>query len=309
MQTLQEFLDKFKATRRQTLKATPAEARALLHQLFYTPLAQREKVAKILDEKISGPHGTIPIRLYIPKGKAPHPVLMFFHWGGWVYGSVEESDHLCRKLCNRTDAIIASVDYRLAPENPFPSPFDDCYTATTWVAKHAQEFLGDHKHIGVMGESAGGNLAAAVATKAQTETLFRLSLQVLINPILDYNCNTIGQREEGEDLFMTKESIRWFWKQYLPEGKEGYNPLIAPLEAASLQGIPETIIVTAGRDSLRSEALAYAKRLRDNHRPVVVLDYPAAVHGFLSLPVDLPEAEKALQELTKDIKILIGSCR
>lgn len=302
---MEEFIDRFKAVRRRTLRETPPEARRLMQELFYIPLASREKVAKIMDEKISGPHGSIPVRLYIPRGTPPFPIIVFFHWGGWVFGSVEESDPLCRKLCNRTEAIVASVDYRLAPEHPYPAPFDDCYAATAWAARHGGEFLGDTSRLCVAGESAGGNLAAAVALRAQADPGVKLSLQVLIYPILKYEIDEAHYKNCPDQNFVTIDSMRWFWKQYLPNGKKGADPFIAPLEAEIMGSLPKTIILTAGHDPLRVEALAYAKLLREHKKTVVTLDYPGVIHGFLELPAGLAASDQALAELAKDIKILL----
>jgi acetyl esterase len=305
MENWQHFIDRLNALRQKMRRMPLPEARQSLENFFYIPLDKREKVGKIIDEKIAGPESSIPLRLYIPDGKPPHPLLLFFHWGGWVYGSIEDSDPLCRKLCNRCSSIVVSVDYRLAPEHPYPAALEDCFTATTWTLKHGAEFLGNIHKTAVIGESAGGNLAAGVSLKMKDRAICPLALQVLIYPILSYERWSIPNPPNVEQEFLTEDSIRWFWKQYLPSKYLSDDPLIFPLKVENLEHLPKTILATAEYDPLRPEALAYARHLRAYKKSVLLLDYPEAVHGFLNLPLANPASEKALNEICRDIKILL----
>lgn len=303
MESQKEFLIRFSEVRRQTLRYNIQESRKANDQFFYIPLAHREKVFKILDEKVFNPQGVIPIRIYIPKGTPPFPVLIFLHWGGWVFGNIENSDALCRKLCHQSNTIIISADYRLAPEHPYPAALEDCLAVVKWAKKHAQEFFGDPNRIGISGESAGGNLAAAVALYLRDHHESLLSLQLLICPLLSYDLDEKYFESCPDQEFLTLESTRWFWSQYLPEGKTGSDPYACPYDSSSFHFLPKTIIVTAGHDPLRQDGLKYLQCLKKDKVSVVSLDYPNALHGFLNLPIDKPIVEKAFEDISKLIKI------
>src|SRR5262245_22125144 len=167
-----------------------------------------EPVGKVEDRTVKGLGGDIPIRIYIPNGRGPFPLLVYFHGGGWVVGSIETVDASCRSLTNLANCITVSVDYRLAPEHKFPAAPDDCYAATCWTVLNAASFHGDPTRIAVGGESAGANLAAAVALMAQERAVPSLALQLLEYPVIDYACNTPSCRENAEGYFLTTEMMK-----------------------------------------------------------------------------------------------------
>jgi acetyl esterase len=194
----------------------------------------------------------IRVRLYRPKGDGPFPLLVFLHGGGWVAGNLETHDNACRYLCNRTPCCVAAVDYRLAPEHQFPVPLDDCYEATTWAAKNAVNFGADPARVAVIGDSGGGNLAAAVCLLARDRKGPAIHCQVLVNPALDLT------RWDKEGF-----PFRLFRDFYLKEVKDAANPLVSPLRAESLKGLPPAFVITGEKDPLREEGEEYVARLRE----------------------------------------------
>jgi acetyl esterase len=228
-----------------------------------------EPVGKVEDRTVKGPGGDIPIRVYTPNGRGPFPLLVYFHGGGWVVGSIETVDASCRSLTNLANCITVSVDYRLAPEHRFPAAPDDCYAATAWTALNAASIHGDPRRIAVGGESAGANLAAAVALTAQERGTPSIALQLLLYPVMDHACNTPSCRENARGYFLTTEMMKWFWNHYLRNDADGENPLASPLRAKRLQGVAPAVISTAEFDPLRDEGAEYAKKLREAGVPII----------------------------------------
>jgi len=198
-----------------------------------------ESIARVENSMVPGPAGDIPIRIYTPVGTAPFPVLVYFHGGGWVIGNLDTHDGVCRSLANRVGCIVVSVDYRLAPEHPFPAAPEDCYAATRWVAEHAATVGADRGRIAVGGDSAGGNLAAVVALMARDRGGPKLVHQLLIYPATDADFETRSCRENAEGYFLTRADMVWFWNHYAPRDEDRRNPYAAPLRAASLGDIFE----------------------------------------------------------------------
>lgn len=255
-----------------------------------------EAVGQVEDRTIKGPAGAIPVRIYTPNGRGPFPLLVYFHGGGWVVGSIETVDISCRSLTNLANCITVSVDYRLAPEHKFPAAPDDCYAATTWTALNAASIHGDPKRLAIGGESAGANLAAAVGLMAQERGAPSIALQLLLYPVMDYACNTPSCRENAEGYFLTTEMMRWFWNHYLRNDADGENPLASPLHTKRLQGLAPAVIYTAEFDPLRDEGADYAKKLREAGIPVEYKCYEGLIHGFMGMQKVVEPARKALEE-------------
>src|SRR5690348_7701857 len=195
----------------------------------------------VADQAIPGPHGDVPVRVYAPApvGVAdPLPIVVYLHGGGWVSMSIETHDLICRRLARASRALVVSVAYRLAPEHPYPIPLDDAYAAVAWIAEHASDLGGDGTRVAVMGDSAGGNLAAAVALRARENGGPSLRAQVLVYPALDPSCTTDSYRENGEGYLLDEPGMRWFWQQYLGSDGDGNeeDELAAPACAADLRG-------------------------------------------------------------------------
>jgi acetyl esterase len=234
----------------------------------------------IQDRAVPGPAGEIPIRVYTPAGDGPKPVIMYFHGGGWVIGDLDVCDNPVRRIANRTGAVVVSVDYRLAPEHTYPAAFDDCYAATAWVSEHAAELGGDPARIATCGDSAGGNLAAAVAIAARDRQGPPLAAQLLIYPVTDFNFTTGSYEENGDGYLLTKGSMQWFWAHYLGAQELGKDPFACPARADNLVGLPPTFIATAEFDPLRDEGEAYAATLRAAGVHVTAKRNDGMLHGF-----------------------------
>lgn len=255
-----------------------------------------EPVAKVEDRTIPGPTGPLPVRVYTPDGRGPHPVAVYYHGGGWVTGNLDTHDGSSRGLCNTGRCVIVSVDYRLAPEHKFPAAAEDAYAAAKWAVDHTLEIGGRPSRVAIAGESAGGNLAAAVCLMAKDRGGPPLLFQVLIYPVMDYGSNTPSYRENAEGYFLTRSSMDWYWGHYLKAPEDGSDPYASPLKAKDLAGLPPALVITAEYDPLRDEGEAYASRLKDAGVPAACSRYAGMMHGFFNQPNDMDDARKAYAE-------------
>ena len=259
-----------------------AEARAAAWG--YVALAgEPQEVADVRTTFIPGPTADIPIRIYVPEDVNPaHPRggIVFFHGSGWVIANIDICDAAVRSLANSTGCVVVSVNYQKAPEHPFPIPFDDCWAATTWVADNADALGIDVSRLAVAGDSAGGNLAAAVCLKARDAGAPQIAFQALVYPALDRNWDTPSAIENAEGYGLQRETMRWFWNHYVPDAADGDNPLVSPLRAADLSGLPPAFIATAEFDPLRDDGERYGERLAEAGVPVIVKRYDGMIHGF-----------------------------
>jgi len=255
-----------------------------------------EAVAGVEDRTLAGPGGALPVRIYTPFGRGPFPVLMYFHGGGWVIGDIASSDGLCRALANAAGCIVISVDYRLAPEHPFPAAADDAYRATLWAAENASAFGGDASRIAVCGDSAGGNLAAVVALMARDRGAPALRFQLLVYPVTDAACDTPSYRENADGYFLTRDAMRWFWGHYVPNEADRGNPYASPLRAADLALLPPALVITAEFDPLRDEGERYAERLRAAGNPVELARYEGMIHGFFAMGGAIDRGNEAVRQ-------------
>jgi len=248
--------------------------------------------------------GSIPARSYRPKdaGARPRPALVFFHGGGWVLGNLDTIDGLCRRLANASGCVVVSVDYRLSPEAKFPAALEDCHAAARIVAAEAGSLGIDPERVAVGGDSAGGNLAAAVAILARDRRELDLAFQLLIYPIADFAFDTPSYLANAEGFGLTREMMAWYWDQYLARPEDGASPLASPLRAAELAGLPPAMVVTAEYDVLRDEGEAYAARLRDAGVAVGLRRYPGQIHGFLQLADTFPTAREAIADVGRALR-------
>lgn len=243
-----------------------------------------EPVADVRDYPIPVTDGEITVRAYRPDGDGPFPMLVYFHGGGWVRGNVDTHDDLCRSITNEAGCVVLSVDYRRAPEHPFPIPHDDAYEATLWAAEFAEVVDGDPERIAVGGDSAGGNLAASVALRARDAGGPSLAYQLLLYPITDYAFDTDSYRENAEGYMLTRRGMQWYWDHYLERELDGRHPYASPLQARDLGGLPPAMVLTAGYDPLRDEGAAYVERLREAGVPVRHEHFDDMLHAFVSFP-------------------------
>ncbi|MEZ6049262.1 MAG: alpha/beta hydrolase [Planctomycetaceae bacterium] len=242
-----------------------------------------EPVAHIDNLEIPVSNGQIKIRIYYPKLKelqSSPAAIVYFHGGGWVTGYLDAYDHLCCAVSNRSECIMVSVEYRCAPEHPFPVPLDDCYAATSMVASMMKWWDIPAEKLMVMGDSAGGNLAAAVCLKARQEGGPQIGYQFLIYPITDYNLQTVSYRENATGYMLTRDSMAWFWEQYVPEELDRLDPLVSPLRADDLENLPPAYLLTCEYDPLLDEGIAYGRKLQEQGVPVRFDHCPGMIHGF-----------------------------
>ena len=254
-----------------------------------------EPLAKVEDRAIAG---GLPVRLYTPEGKGPFPVLLYFHGGGWVLGDLESHDDVCRSLARRAGAVVVSVHYRLAPGTRFPGPIDDGSAALRWVGDHAAELGVEASRLAVGGDSAGGQIAAALAMRERG----RVRLQLLIYPATDASFETASYREFASGFGLTRANMVWFWESYLARPVDASDPLASPLRAKDLRGLPPAHVVTAEFDVLRDEGEAYAKRLHEAGVPVRCVRYRNLNHGFVRMGAVYPQADRALTDLASALR-------
>jgi acetyl esterase len=252
-------------------------------------------VASVQDRMVPGPAGELPVRIYAPEGEPPFPIVVWFHGGGWVVGTLDSYDPLCRALAAAVPAVVVSVDYRLAPEHRWPAAVEDAYAATMWASRHAAELGGAQHRLAVAGDSAGGNLAAVVALGARDRGGPAIAFQLLVCPALDVAGDTGSWREFAEGLDLTAAGMRWYWDHYLGE-TDGAAPDASPARAAFLGGLPPALVIVASHDILRDEGEAYAARLADAGVAAAATRIPGVVHGFFRWRAVTPAADQALQQ-------------
>lgn len=284
---------------------SPEGARAFAKEMFPDPEEPTE-VGDIMELNITD--DAIPIRVYVPEGSGPYPTLVYFHGGGWVIGDLDTHDETCRVLSSEADCMVVSVDYRLAPEHKFPTPFQDCYAAFEWVIENAETMQIDTDNVFVGGDSAGGNLAAAVALRARDTDGPAIARQLLIYPVTDRNFDTPSYEENGEGGMISEDDMRWFWNHYLRDEIDGKNPYASPLQAQHLADLPPATVTTCGLDPLRDEGAAYAERLREAGISVEHHNYDDCIHGIAQMvvePMDLSRARELLNDAAADLRTTI----
>ena len=279
---------------------TPAEMRAGALKRRHHFGAPPIPVGRVEDRTVPGPADEIPVQVFVPDAAGPLPILVFYHGGGWVSGCIETHENACRALANLTPCVVVSVEYRLSPEAKFPAGLEDCYAATSWVAEHGTELGGDPTRLAVGGDSAGGNLAAAVALLARERGGPKIGLQLLIYPVTDYNFETASYRDAAEGYGLTQDSMRLFWELYLDSEGDAANPLASVLRA-DLAGLPPAHVITAEYDPLRDEGDAYAAKLKAAGVPVEHVLYPGQIHGFFNVGTMMKTGEVAVERAARAI--------
>lgn len=282
---------------------SPQAARELFDQTAPALDAKFEEVARLEQIRIPGPAGEIRVNLYAPQAKAAGrlPLLVYFHGGGFVVGSLESYDKLCRVLANRAGCLVASVDYRLAPEHRFPAAPDDCLAALRWLAGHAAEIGADAARIAVGGDSAGGNLAAVTALRAR-EGGPRLALQLLVYPCAGPRQDEPSHFAFAEKLLLTRRSILWFYEHYVGAEEDRADWRLAPLLAPDLAGVAPALVIVASHDPLRDEGVSYAERLKAAGVPTEFTEYEGQVHGFFSLSGAIDAGKRAIEQSAAALK-------
>ncbi|HEY2445288.1 MAG TPA: alpha/beta hydrolase [Rhizomicrobium sp.] len=295
---LKAFLDQVDAEPGPRMwQVSPVEARGMLATFMNLVGPKKVPIGEVRDLEAPGPGGAIRLRSYTPASAASTvlPTLIFFHGGGFVIGDLDTHDGICRLLANESGARVIAVDYRLSPEHKFPAAVEDARAVFRWIGAHSSGLGVDDRRLAVGGDSAGGALAAIVAQTARTDSGPKPAFQLLLFPVTDYAADTRSRRDYAEGYFLDRWTIAWFFENYVPRGTDLRDPLLSPLHAKDLRGLPPAYLLTAGCDPLHDEGLEYAERLRACGVPVAIEDYPGLVHDFIYLHGVLPQAGQALR--------------
>jgi len=273
------MIEQFSKQKPDMNKIKPQEFRQMMNLLL--SMSPKEEVYKTEDIIIQGSEAKIPIRIYYPKEKFLPGVLVYYHGGGWVVGNIDAYDPLCRAIANACECIVASVDYRLAPEYKFPAAVVDAFDSLKWISENIEKIGGRKGLVAVGGDSAGGNLAAVVSLLARDSNI-PLKYQVLIYPAVGIDATSHSMIEYRWGYFLEADIMNWFLWNYLNSEKDLLDPRFSPILADSLKGLPPALIITAEYDPLRDQGEAYASRLRDAGVPVVSVRFNGVIHGFVS---------------------------
>ncbi len=276
-------------------------ARRLEDELFGP--TTRVEVERVSDVAIDGPGGDLPLRVYHPEPGEELPALCFFHGGLWALGTLDSIDEVCRRLARRGRRVVVSVDYRLAPEHPFPAGLEDCVAAVEWVTAHGRALGADPARLAVGGTSAGGNLAAATCLYTRAFGGPAIEGQLLLYPMLDSGLDTSSLDERVDGPLLTRRDVAWAYETYLRSPVDRHSPFVSPLRAGSLADLPPALVATAGFDPLRDEGVAYATALSDAGVPTRHDHEPAMPHGFLSLAADVDDADDALDRIAETLRV------
>jgi acetyl esterase len=245
------------------------------------------------------PLGRVNARIFLPDGPAQPAILMYFHGGGYVKGGLDETDAFCRRLAQSTGRLVASVEYRLAPEHPFPAALDDAYAATSWAFEHAAQLGATADSFAVSGESAGGNLAAVVCLLAKSRQEIAIAHQVLLQPVTDFTLSKPSMVMPATECLVPREDLAWYYRQYYGSSGDLRDPRVSPLWAEDVAGLPRALIIAAEYDTLRDEAAAYAQKLRSAGVEMTYSCHAGMIHGFLGMGGLVKEAQQAIDEIAR----------
>ena len=286
-------------------QSTPDEAREAMRTRT-AGLGPVEEVPAVSDHHVPVTGGEITVRVYSPAGHGPHPVLVFYHGGGWVIGDLYTHDGICRSLVNAAGCAVASVDYRLAPEFKYPTPVDDSYAGLQWVAANGSRLGLDPARIAVGGDSAGGNLAAVMALLARDRRGPRLALQLLLCPVTDLSRESESRRAFAEGYFINPATLAWATELYAGVGADLANPMISPLRAGDFAGLPPAHIHTAEFDPLRDEGKAYADALVAAGVKVRYACHEGMIHHFYAMAGAIPAARAIVAAVGAGVREVLG---
>ena len=264
-----------------------------------------ENIFEVVHRFIPGPTSDLPIRIYRPVKGAVRPALVCFHGGGWVLNNLDSYEQALRSLANKGKFVVIAVNYQKAPEQPFPVPFDDCYATLNWVYENSAQLGINESQIGVGGDSAGGNLAAAVAIKARDQGDFNLAFQLLIYPCNDNEMKYDSAYNNAVGYGLSTQSMEWFWKQYLSRKADAKNPYAVPAAAKDFRGLAPAIITTAELDPLLDDGYNYAELLRKSGVATVYREYDGVIHVYFTLAAITPEAQVLQQFVVDEINALL----
>ena len=260
------------------------------------------EVGAVRDAMIPAPDGDVPVRIYTPEGSGPFPILAWYHGGGWVVGDLDSADATARHLCKGAGCVVVSVDYRLAPETKFPGPAEDCYAATVWAVENAAALNADASRLAVGGDSAGGNLAAAISLMAADRGGPDIVHQLLVYPVTEVNYETPSYTENAEGFLLARDAMIWYWEAYLASEADASNPYAAPMKADNLAGQPSALVITAEFDPLRDEGEAYGRRLQAAGVETTISRYDGMIHGFFGMVGVMDKSGQVMDEATAALR-------
>lgn len=317
----QEFLDVFAENGTPIHELSTEEAREAYQNLFIEDVEPEEAgnaVGSVENREIPGPDDNqIPIRVYTPEeGSEPYPVMVYFHGGGWVLGDLDTHDSVARSLTNSSGAMMVSVDYRLAPENPFPAAVRDAYAATEWVVQNAEEIGADSERVAIGGESAGGNLSTVTALQWRANDKQELAHQLLVYPVGTLAKPYLFPTDRPvENPYLVPADAAWFGERYLPYPEAAYNAYTSPLYYANdLSELPPATVMSTGYGLWRNQSFAYAKRLDQAGVDVEYINYPALIHDVLNMEIlpdpypDIPQAQQMFDDAGSALQSAFENC-
>lgn len=275
----------------------------LSHLALSQPLID---IFKVEHKTIAGPTSELPIRIYRPSDKNDLPVLVFFHGGGWVLNFLDIYEPALRKVAKNGEFVIIAVQYQKAPEQPFPTPFHDCYATLEWVVNNSTDLGIDLTAIGVGGDSAGGNLASAVALKARDTGLINLAFQLLIYPCNEISMDYPSATEFAQGYGLSTKAMKWFWDKYLPNNQDHSNKYAVPFRADTLKGVAAAIVIAAEFDPLTDDARSYYSKLVADSVPAIYKEYAGQIHGFFNLGGVTADADLLYSDIAIEINAILG---
>ena len=311
----QAFLETYEALEVPPFEDLPPEEVRHMTEQMRADIDIGIEMESVEDRKIEGPRGDVPVRVYEPLTDGDgdgdvddRPLVLYFHGGGWVIGSVDTHDPTCRKLADESGYTVVSVDYALAPEHPFPEGLQDCYAALEWASETASELNAEGGTV-VAGDSAGGNLAAATALLARDRDGPRIDHQLLVYPSTGRAERTESYEENSEGYFLGSDDMNWFREQYFEDEIDKGNVYARPRLADDLSELPPATVVTAGFDPLRDDGVAYAERLEESGVRVSHRHYEDMIHGFFSMlagPANLERGHEAHEDVVEELRSSFG---
>ncbi len=260
------------------------------------------EVAGVEDKILDTVTGPVKARVFTPENDGQSPIMMYFHGGGYVKGGVVEADAFCRRLAKTTRNVVVSVDYRLAPENPYPAALDDAHASTLWAYEHAASLGGTQERFTVCGESAGGNLATVVCLMAKSSGDVQIDHQILLQPVVDFTLSFPSINMPASECLVPREDLAWYYEQYYGADNDLKDPKVSPIFADDLSDSPPALIITAEYDALRDEAKAYATKLHNSGVETRYTCYDGMIHGFLQMVGLVKEAQTAINEISQTVR-------
>jgi acetyl esterase len=298
---VQRYLDAIAVQNRPAWETMPPAESRKLFASFTAAFGEGPQMHRV-EDRVIAEH--VAVRVYTPSSEGRLPVVVYYHGGGWVLGNLDTHDALCRRLAGETECVVVAVDYRLAPDAKFPAAFDDCLAATSYVSQHADEFNVDPARLVVAGDSAGGNLAAAVAIRAAELGSPAILSQVLLYPVVEPNFETESYLAHAEGFGLSRNTMMWFWAQYLAGEDDVASPYAVPSVATNLHALPPAHFIIAEHDVLLSEGKAYANRLQDAGVPTTMRQYAGMIHGFVQLTGVFDVGRQAISDLAEHLRNL-----